>query len=871
MIKLLSPLAGYALPLVEVPDPVFAEGLAGDGLAIDPTGELLHAPCAGQVRLLPAGLHALQLLTDGAELLMHVGIDTVRLGGRGFEPLVADGARVRTGDALLRFSLDAIARGARSAVTPLLLSGPAGAAISRRVTGRQLAVGDFLMEVAPAGAGAPQAPATLTAAGSIMAAGPAAAGPGVAAGPAAAATDAQGEPLRRTFIVSFDHGLHARPAAMVAAALRGLAAEVLISAHGRHANARSTVALMSLGARRGQEVQAAARGPDAAAALAALERLMSAAPAAPAARAAPVPQPAAPAQPPTGSVELPRVLRGVVAVRGLAVGVAVPLLQTEQVIGETGAGVETERLRLAAALEAVRARLAARRAAATGARAGILDAHLALLADPELAELASTQLAQGRSAAFSFREAVRTTAAVLASLEEDALLRERAADLRDLERQVTAQLLGGESEAALPEHAIVLAREVLPSQLIGFDPDRLAGLVMAAGGATSHVAILAAAMGVPALVATGDAALAVPAGTPLVLDADAGEALVGPEPAMLAAARARLAERSARAARERARAHESAVTRDAVRIAVFCNAGSAADAAAGVRQGAEGCGLLRTEFLFLDRREPPDEHEQAAAYTAVAAELGGRPLTIRTLDAGGDKPIAYLPMPAEQNPALGLRGLRTSLWRPELLAVQLRAILRTAQAAPCRILLPMVTDPGDVAAVREALAAAGRALGSGPAPALGVMIETPASALLADQLCAQVEFLSVGTNDLSQYTLAMDRQHAELVGRLDGLHPAVLRLIRLAAQAARRHRREIAVCGALASDPLAVPVLVGLGVHELSCVPAIIPRIKALLREVVLTDCEALAAAAMAAADAAQVRALVQHWQSARGLAQEVA
>ena len=840
-VQLVAPLAGYVLALSEVPDPVFAQGLAGDGLAIDPTGEVLFAPCDGEVALLPAGRHALALRVAGAEVLMHVGIDTVQLADRGFELLVADGDRVVAGQPLLNLSLDVIARGARSAVTPIVLSPNTAVSITHRVAGRVVAPGDFLMELKVAAAGA------------------------------ASDASVDGGPVRRRqFVVAFDHGLHARPAALIVAALRTLSAAVTLEAHGRRANARSTVALMSLGVRAGELVEAVASGADAAAALAALQTLM---PVAPAPHAVSMqPPPVARPQTPIVPLSGPQTLPGVIAARGFAVGVAVVLAAMDREVPERGAGVPAERAALQRALDGVRGALEQRRADASGAQREILEAHLALIADPELLERAQRALLEGYGAAFGYRQATRALAAQLDALE-DPRFRERAADLRDLERQVLALLAGEDPQAgpALPQSAIVIAQEILPSQLLSLDATRLAGLVMASGGPTSHVAILAAARGLPAMVAMGEAVLSIGPGTSLVLDADAGQLLVNPPAEEVVAARTRLNARLARETQDMAHAHEPALTREGVRISVLCNLGGPHEVAAALAAGAEGCGLLRTEFLFLDRREPPGEEEQTAVYGALLAALSGRPLTIRTLDAGGDKPIPYLPLPHEDNPALGLRGLRTSLWRADLFQVQLRAILRAAQQGPCRILLPMVTERADLTQAREALATARRALGPGPLPPVGIMVETPSSALLAEELAGAVDFLSIGTNDLSQYTLAMDRLHPALAGRLDALHPAVLRLIRMTAVAAHRSAREVAVCGALASDPLAVPVLLGLGVRELSCVPAVIARIKALVRGVTVADCEALANAALKLDAAQAVRALARDWQAQRGLFAEVA
>jgi multiphosphoryl transfer protein len=292
---------------------------------------------------------------------------------------------------------------------------------------------------------------------------------------------------------------------------------------------------------------------------------------------------------------------------------------------------------------------------------------------------------------------------------------------------------------------------------------------------------------------------------------------------------------------------------------VYCNLGVAEEALSAVHSGAEGCGLLRTEFLFQARQRAPNEEEQLAQYQAIANALCGRPLTIRLLDAGGDKSIPYLVLPREDNPALGLRGLRTMLAHPELLTTQLRSILRVTPAGQCRVLLPMVTDLDDLRGVRAEMAAIAAEFRV-KAPALGVMIETPSSALLADQLAGQCDFLAIGSNDLSQYTLAMDRMHPSLASRLDALHPAVLRLIDRAFEASRDCRIEAGVCGAMASDPQAIPVLIGLGVRELSIVPAQIPRVKRLLRTLDPESCTALARQALLLPDARAVRSLVRDW-----------
>jgi phosphocarrier protein FPr/phosphocarrier protein len=407
----------------------------------------------------------------------------------------------------------------------------------------------------------------------------------------------------------------------------------------------------------------------------------------------------------------------------------------------------------------------------------------------------------------------------------------------------------------LPDNAIILAHDLLPSQVIAL-PETIAGLCTAAGGPTSHVALLAAARNIPAVVAAGPAVMAIADGATLILDGDAGLLSVGPGAAEIEAAQSRLAHRQAR----RREALEAAAVEcrmaDGRRIEVFANLGSPVDAQAAAEAGAEGCGLLRTEFLFLGRREAPGEDEQAEHYQAIATALDGRPLIIRTLDVGGDKAAPYLAMPIEENPALGVRGVRVSLRRPELLAVQLRAILRVRPEGQVKIMVPMVTGLGELMAVREMVEATRVDLDNDRPIELGVMIETPAAAVTADILARHADFLSVGTNDLTQYVLAMDRGNPALAAEVDALHPAVLRLIGQTVSGAATQSRPVGVCGALAGDLDAVPILIGLGVVELSMPPAMIAEAKAVIRTLTGPACEDLARRAQACASAAEVRAL---------------
>ncbi|ATC34025.1 phosphoenolpyruvate--protein phosphotransferase [Caulobacter vibrioides] len=828
---LTAPLKGWIAPLEETPDAVFAERMLGDGLAIDPLDSTLHAPCDGAVVSVHRARHAVTLrATNGAEILMHVGLETVALNGEGFEVLVEEGQTVKAGDRLIRFDLDLLAQRARSLITPVVITNLEAFRIVRRDQDREIGVGEFLMELAPI------ARATAVLAGA-------------------------GDEVAREIVVPLIHGIHARPAARIADAVKAFSAEAALVIGARRANARSPVGLMSLAIRHGDTIGIVASGSDAQAAVAALAALIEGgmgegAPVIAKALASSAPTAVAPAAP----AQLPRdgVLKGVLAAPGLAIGKAVRLSTAEIAVREAGEGVAHEEAALARALEMVRARIG--KAAETGdkARKAILAAHQAFLDDPELYAGAHRLIAEGKSAGYAWRQSVGGYVEALRALG-DRRMAERVDDLIDLERQVLRALSGEEeAEAVLAPGSILLADELLPSQLMSADPAAVAGFATVRGGPTSHVAILAAAMGVPALVAVGDALSRLKDGTTLILDADSGTLRVAPDAKALEAAQTALAQRQQRKAAAKAAAHEPAVTRDGVRIEVFANTGSVADAQAAVANGAEGSGLLRTEFLFLDRETPPDEDEQARQYQAIAEALDGRPLIIRTLDVGGDKAAPYLPIPAEENPALGLRGVRVSLWRPHLLKAQLRAILRVEPRGQCKIMVPMVASLDELRAVRAVLEEAKRELGITEPVELGVMIETPAAAVTADLLAAEADFLSIGTNDLTQYVLAMDRGNPELAAGIDALHPAVLRMIDQTCRGAARHHRWVGVCGGLASDLDATPILLGLGVTELSTTASIAPEVKARVRTISLEACRALAARALDQTSPDAVRALVQ-------------
>lgn len=819
-ITLHAPLAGPQLALEQVPDPVFSSGTLGGGIAIDPLNDVLHAPCDGEVVQLARTGHALTLrAANGAHILLHIGVDTVQLQGRGFSPQVALGEQVRQGQPLVHFDMDLVAQHCTSLVTVMLVSNGPGFALKPLDT-RSATLGAALLEVhAEATASVPATPSTGH------------------------------ETARGRARVAHHGGLHARPAALLRHTAQGFQSQAVLYFGGGQADIDSLIGVMGLGVGEGDEVEVTCTGPDSQAALQALIAALQTATAGER-RAVALPTAAPAASPRAG------VITGVCASPGLAFG---PLARLDVISLPPDAGnndpAEQHRA-LATALTEVRHAIDRDwRHLPRGQddAAAILEAHLALLDDPALLGAARQHIDAGVAASHAWSRAIDAQCQMLRNLGNP-LLAERANDLLDLQQRVLRALLGETRELNLPPSAIVVAHELTPSDLLLLARHDVAGLCMAAGGATSHVAILARARGLPCLVALGDTLLQAANGTPLVLDADNGQLETQASPQRIAQVQQHCLQRREQRQRQQAAAQGSARTRDGQLIEVAANVASADEAAQALALGADGIGLLRSEFLFIDRPTAPDEAEQRSAYQGVLDAMAERPVIIRTIDVGGDKQLDYLPLPAEANPVLGLRGIRLGQVRPELLDQQLRALLQVSPQRRCRIMLPMVTEVDELVAIRQRLDQLASELGVKERAQLGVMIEVPAAALLAERLAEHADFFSIGTNDLSQYTLAMDRDHAGLAARVDALHPALLRLIELTCQGAAKHGRWVGVCGALASDPLATPVLVGLGVAELSVSAPQIGEIKALVRELDASACRRFSQSLLGLSSAGAVR-----------------
>lgn len=686
-----------------------------------------------------------------------------------------------------------------------------------------------------------------------------------------------GEDLPHTLEWTLDYpaGLHARPATVWVTAAKKAGIPLRVRHENGTADPRNLIALLQLGIRDGDRLVLSADGTDPSEVLTALyefhtllaslteqEKLAAQKAAARAAAATT-------GWTPPASCSGFHAIQGVPAGPGLAIGRVLHLNTAKLTVDDKPQSLAEDGTLLEAALHKTRQQMKAlvddttRRLGA--ADAAIFQAQAALLDDTDLLASACRYMVSGHGAAWSWHKAIEDTAEQLASLG-NAVLAGRAADLRDIGRRVLLQLDPSLEQTAPTEYTqsgaadndanIIIADDLSPSDTANLNPETTSGFATASGGPTSHTAILARTLGISAVVAAGADILTATSGTVVIVDGDAGRVWLSPPEEALVSARQHIEQLKEKRAAEAAHRGLPARTTDGVQLDIAANVNRPDQVPGALELGAEGVGLMRTEFLFLERGDTPTEDEQYEIYSAMVSELQGRPLIVRALDIGGDKQVAHLSLPHEDNPFLGVRGSRLLLRRPDLLMPQLRALYRVAKdGGKLSIMFPMITTIAEVRELRAQCDAV-RAEINAPTIPLGIMIEVPAAAAIADMLAEHVDFFSVGTNDLTQYTLAMDRQNPVLAPDADSMHPAVLRLIQMTVTGAKKHGRWVGICGGLAGDPLGAALLAGLGVTELSMTPRDIPAVKTMLRSHSLHTFTTLAQRALNMENPAQVRAL---------------
>ncbi|GJD23332.1 phosphoenolpyruvate-protein phosphotransferase [Rivularia sp. IAM M-261] len=496
--------------------------------------------------------------------------------------------------------------------------------------------------------------------------------------------------------------------------------------------------------------------------------------------------------------------------------------------------------------------------------AAIFDAHLLFLNDPVILEALQHYIYVRHINAASAWQAVVEELTNQYRTHYDSYLRSRAADVIDVGQRVLRLLLGtAAAHLNLTEPSILIATDLTPSDTAQLDTSKVLGICTTAGSATSHTAIIARSLGIPAVVGVPEGILRVADGTIVALNGGTGNVWVEPSVDIITAIEAQRSAWQSSEQRAFRNAHKNAITTDGRRMVVYANIGGVADAKVAISMGAEGVGLLRTEFLYLDRKTPPSEEEQLKVYQGITQVLESRPLIIRTFDIGGDKPVPYLNLPSENNPFLGWRGIRFCLDRTELFKTQLRAILRASAEGNIKVMFPMIATIGELKAAKAILAEVFEELRRhdirfNDKIKVGIMIEVPSAVAIADQLAPQVDFFSIGTNDLSQYVMACDRTNPQVASLADALHPAVLRMVQQAVKAAHKAGIVVSLCGELGSDPIATPILIGLGLDDVSLNPQAIPRCKKAITQLSFIEAETIVSEALKQESAAKVRELLR-------------
>lgn len=825
------------MPIESVPDPVFAQKMTGDGLALDPVSNTLLAPCNGQITQIHKGQHELTISNSQIDIVMHIGLNTAVLNGEGFLAHVAAGDKVYAGQKLIEFDPDYVAAHASSLLTVILITNTERVDNFYKAAGDVQAGKDVLMELALVDS------AALAAAGIY-------------------------KPISSEIIVVPNHsGLHFRPAAVLSSLCRGFMSDIMLRKGAQEANARSVSSIMGLDIRHNDEVRLSASGPDAYEAISVLTPAIinglgeegSTPIQAPASTI--LPAIAAPASKPRSSD--PQVIKGLPAAAGLAVGFAYQYRPSLAEVVETAQDSVLERKRLDQALRQSKLHLEALRsrtqAEADPGQAALIAAQHELLDDPELLQLAYSSIERGQSAEFAWLAAINAQAVHLDRLQNEPLA-VRAADLRATGRRMANRLHeAAAQDSNIPPGSILIAEDIPAAHLATIEASQALGLVTVLGSAYSETSARSRALSIPAVVGAETRALEISNGTAVILDGQQGTLQLNPTAEAITAANSQIEELEDQRHQQLASAFEAAASIDGHPLSVQAAVSTVQETQKAMQRGADGICWLATEHLFYSRRTPPTEDEQTIAYIDAAKAVSpDKALIIRTLDVSSQRRLPYLPQAPEPNPALGLQGISFTLDQPHLLRKQCRAIMRAAAdtGQPLKILLPRLESVAQWHIVRDLINIEQEKMEIEAVP-VGLLIQSPAAAVSTGQLARDADFLVLETDDLAQYSMAMDRHHPMFGLRLDALEPAVLRIIHLAAQGAAAQGKPLTVYGAVSSDPQAIPLLVGLGVSGFDVSPTAVPAVKAHIRSLNRQQCQELAQEALRLETAVQVRELV--------------
>lgn len=846
--KILSPIAGKVIAIEQVADPAFSEKMLGDGLAIRPSLEMgvILAPCDAKVQNLQDTKHAVVLVTEqNTEILIHVGLETVTLKGEGFKAFTKAGSNVKKGDKLLEVNFVAIASKVPS--------------IDVIVTTTSLSEDKELEKTSQSNVGNLEDFITVVKKNSKLA----------TVDSFSNQTGVNSVVTTKVKIVN-KNGIHARPASNLVKTVTACGCEINLKKDDKTINAKSVIGILSLGLKYDDEVEIIAIGKGAKEAIAIITQAFveglgegehvynnskTTTPPAPSSKSHPTES--------MGEIDFSHEvdLQGVIASPGLAIGKSFLLQENNFSIQEDADNKDAEIQKLKEVLvktkEEITKDIQNAQSLRQNTQVEIFQAHLEILQDITLYDEAKRIIdEQGKTAAFAWKESIKSACEALESTN-NRLLIERKADLKDIERRVLKIMLGIiEDNITYPQDSIIIAEDLIPSDLNNFNRN-VVGVALAKGSTTSHAVLMLRNMGIPSLVALGIDILKVPDSTNIILDGSTSKIIVNASQDKLNSIKSQKEASEKVKAENLKNARAKAITKDNHEIKVYSNISNDTQAPKTYELGAEGIGLLRTEFLFFNSLVEPTIEEQRNLYQVALDAMQGGPIIVRTLDVGGDKPINYMPLPAEDNPIVGVRGIRNYSKNLNIIKHQLKALLSVKPVILCKIMVPMVSEIYEIIKFKELVENIKKELNITDKIKIGTMIEVPSSALMAEQFAQHVDFFSIGTNDLTQYTLAMDRGNSHLTGRLKNLNPAVLKLIKMTVDGGNKYNIPTAVCGAMASELISVPILIGLGIKELSVSMNSIPDVKALIRKLDYEKCKKIAAEALMADSPEQVEQIV--------------
>ena len=833
LFELRAPANGYILPLEKVSDPVFSQKVLGEGFAIEPFTNILYAPVEGRVKSVAKTNHAITIETaTGYDVLVHFGLETVALSGEGITPLVKVGDEVTFESKILEFDLLTVPTKVKSLLTPVIISEYSDQAFpnvtEEKVDSRKTIVKlnlDCKVD-------------DIDSTSSIR--------------------NSRNVYVNKTVRITNGHGIHARPAAMISHFAKKYDHNIVLIKGEQKVSANSIVGIMGLAIQCNDEVTISATGSNAQQVIDELIELISS--------LEDEEQAQEIKRAPSQLKDVQGIIsgnqyHGISVVKGLAIGELSCQRAIDFKFDEYSQKTsQQEESVLKDAIVKYKHQLHVLKQHETDAtQIALLDAHIELVEDELICSKALEALQRGKSAAFAWHAATQKAMEVLINTNNE-LLQERVADIKDVYKQVMLLLLGQSKQSITYDKPTILYSDDFSlSDILSLD-NNVVGLISTNGGRTSHVAIIAGNKNIPYLINI-NSQIQQYNHQELILDANQGSAITQATPVQKEDYHKKIEEQKIKLQKVLQDVTLPATTLDGKTIDCYMNIKSDNDCKSFIESGAQGIGLFRTEFVFYDRDKAPSEDEQYQIYQRVLDQVQGSPVIFRTLDAGGDKALGYLHMTKEQNPFLGIRGIRLCFHHEALFRTQLRAIIRTNNPN-VHIMLPMITNIAEYRQAKEIYQQECQKLGSKIKQPLGIMVEVPSIIMQAEKFASEVDFMSIGTNDLTQYLLAIDREHPQLASQIDHLHPAVIQAIKVVSQAAKKYDKKLSICGMMAVDQEALAILVGLGITNLSMRQNMLAENKAIIRKLNAKECQDALEHVLSMDSAQQVR----DWVKTKGL-----